>query len=90
MDFNFKKKVTSAMRKLVGDGAATTIIFTANHRALRHCIASRTSRHAEEQIRMAFNQIFDLVKDKYPAIYQDSVVEFIEGQNEISFTNAKV
>lgn len=35
-DFTEKKKVTSALRRMLPEGRTNTIIFTANHNALRH------------------------------------------------------
>src|SRR5437879_4541977 len=35
MDFAIKKKITSALRRIMPDGIATSIIWTANHRTIR-------------------------------------------------------
>ena len=88
--FDIKKKITSAMRRLAPCGLATNIIATYNHRALRHVIQQRTSRHAEEEIRVLFGLVFNIVKEKYPAIYQDAVVEYVDELPEVTFTNEKV
>jgi thymidylate synthase (FAD) len=71
-DFDKKKKLTSALRRLLPNGQANSIIFTANHRTLRQIIEARTSVHAEEEIRVVFAEIFNLLKDKYVAIYADA------------------
>jgi len=89
-DFAVKKKITSAMRRLLPNGQSNEIGFSVNLRSLRHTIALRTSRHAEWEIRVIFNQIFDLVMDRYPAIFQDSIVELVDGINEITFENNKI
>lgn len=89
-DFALKKKLTSAFRRVIGNGAANHIIATFNHRTLRHLIEQRTSRQAEEEIRIAFNQVFQLVKDRYPAIYADANVENVDGLDEITFIHSKV
>jgi thymidylate synthase (FAD) len=70
-DFNTKKKVTSAIRRMLPNGQGNHIIFTANHRALRHIIAMRTSEHAEEEIQVVFIEILKLLKERYPNIYED-------------------
>lgn len=70
-DFNTKKKVTSAIRRMLPNGQGNHIIFTANHRALRHIIDMRTSEHAEEEIRVVFIEILKLLKERYPNIYED-------------------
>ena len=58
--FSDKKKLTSAMRRLAPMGLATGIIMSANLRTWRHVIEQRTSRHAEEEIRLAFGLVYDV------------------------------
>ena len=70
-DFAKKKKGTSAIRRILPNGQANHIIFTANHRALRHIINMRTSQHAEEEIKEVFLQIKDILKERYKNIYED-------------------
>lgn len=91
-DFTLKKILTSAFRRLIGNGQVNHIIATFNHRALRNIIQLRTSRHAEEEIRIAFNQVFALVSGRYPALYKDAKLESTGGGGlaEITFTNEKV
>ena len=89
-DFATKKKLTSAFRRIVGNGIANHIECTFNHRALRHVIEMRTSRHAEEEIRIVFNSVFEQVVNRYPAIYQDAVSEVVDGIPEITFKHDKV
>ena len=90
LPFNLKKKLTSAMRRLAPLGLATSIMITANHRAWRHLIAMRTSRHAEEEIRLAFGMVFKSQAAAYPNIYQDAKVESVDGFDEITFANEKI
>jgi len=89
-DFSKKKKYTSAMRRIMPNGQSNEIGFSVNLRTLRQTIEARTSIHAEWEIRVIFNQIFELVKDKYPAIFADVKVEMLEGQNQITFKNKKI
>src|SRR5208337_4276110 len=42
MSFEQKKRVTSALRRILPDGIATNLIWTANHRTLRWVIEMRT------------------------------------------------
>ena len=70
-DFNEKKKVTSALRRVIGNGQANHILITANHRSWRHIIAERTSPHAEEEIREVVSMIARILKCTFPAIYAD-------------------
>lgn len=89
-DFKQKKLLTSAFRRVVGNGVANNIMATYNHRALRFLIVQRTSRHAEEEIRLVFNNLFDQLHERYPAIYGDAVFEVVDGMYEITFINEKV
>lgn len=71
--FGLKKIITSAMRRIVGNGQANHIVFTANHRALRHILVERTSIWAEEEIRVVFLNVFDILKNRYPNLYHDMI-----------------
>lgn len=88
--FGLKKILTSAFRRLVGNGQANHIIASYNHRSLRHLIELRTDRHAEEEIRVVFSEVFKKVVQRYPAIYGDASVETVRGIDEIKFANSKV
>lgn len=89
-DFGWKKKMTSALRRVLPEGRANAIFFSANHRALRHIIQMRTDRHAEEEVRRAFYPVFLAMKERYPAIYADGMVEMVDGLAEVRFAHEKV
>lgn len=93
-DFGKKKRLTSALRRILPEGRANTIIVTMNHRTLRHLIALRSSQHAEVEIREAFVQLYSIIKPVFPAIYGDGEVVFPEGDEsdipEIHFAYDKV
>lgn len=88
MPFHVKKELTSALRRLAPGGLTNTIIFTANHRTLRHLISSRTSEGAEEEIRILFHMIAMTLASMYPAIYQDMILE--DGEYTCKFENEKI
>ncbi len=71
MDFGAKKRVTSALRRVLPQGMANAIIWTANHRTIRHVVTMRTDESAEVEIRLVFDKVARIVKKKYPLIYQD-------------------
>lgn len=85
-----KKVLSSAFRRVIGNGQANHIIFTANHRSLRHEIEVRTAEGAEEEIRQVFGEdgIFGEVSRRYPAIYKDAQVEHKLGLAEVKFPTA--
>jgi thymidylate synthase (FAD) len=83
-DFDKKKKMTSALRRILPNGQSNEIGFSCNLRALRHMVQVRTSRYAEWEIRHVFNQIYNLTKEKFPLLYYGAKVKEIEGLLEIS------
>jgi len=89
-DFHLKKQLTSAFRRIVGNGVANNIAASYNHRALRHIIAARTNRGAEEEIRLLFNMVADQVQERYPAVYADMSRVMVDDHFEVTFENEKV
>lgn len=84
LPFDIKKKSTSAIRRIAPNGQSNEIGWSINLRALRHVIQMRTGRHAEWEIRLVFNQVYDIVVAKFPKIFCDATVEEIDGLKEIS------
>jgi thymidylate synthase (FAD) len=84
MPFDRKKKITSALRRLLPNGQSNEIGFSVNLRGLRHLVMLRTSRGAEWEIREVFGQIYRLVKDRYPAIFADAVEQEADGLLEVT------
>jgi thymidylate synthase (FAD) len=66
-----KKHKTSFMRRFAPDGVATGIVWTANERTLRHTIEARTDLGAEEEIRLLFGRIGELMRAEAPALFGD-------------------
>lgn len=83
-DFEKKKKLTSALRRIAPNGQTNEIGFTANLRSLRHLIMLRTSRHAEWEIRAVFEQVYNIMKAKYPLMFADAQEEIVDGILEVS------
>ncbi|GAA3694857.1 FAD-dependent thymidylate synthase [Nonomuraea antimicrobica] len=73
--FSEKKHRTSFMRRFAPEGVATGLVWTANVRTLRHTIEARTAAGAEEEIRMLFQRIGELMRKEAPALFGDYVVE---------------
>jgi thymidylate synthase (FAD) len=90
LPFSTKKKMTSALRRLLPNGQANEMGFSCNLRTLRNTLVMRTSEHAEWEIRLVFNQIADLVKAKYPALFADASTEEIDGLLKYTFANSKL
>jgi thymidylate synthase (FAD) len=83
MDFNRKKKITSAIRRIAPNGQTNEIGWSINLRALRHVIQMRTSRHAEWEIRRVMNQVYHAVKARYPLIFWGAKTKEIDGLLEV-------
>lgn len=69
--FKEKKVLTSLMRRLAPEGLATTIGATFNFRALRHVIVQRTAPGAEAEIRLVFDEVAKIAKERWPNLFQD-------------------
>ena len=69
--FAVKKEITSALRRLAPLGLSTDIIWTANVRTLRHVIEMRTATGAEEELRLVFNRVAEMMKAEAPNLFQD-------------------
>lgn len=82
MDFDLKKKLTSAIRRVAPNGQTNEIGWSVNVRALRHLIQMRTSRHAEWEIRLVFDQVASLVEDRWPMMLYGGKKEEVDGFNE--------
>lgn len=76
-DFALKKAKTSFMRRFAPDGVATSIVWGANVRTLRHVLEMRTSPAAEEEIRLVFNEVGLLMRDAAPHLFAD--YEVVDG-----------
>ncbi len=73
--FHEKKHKTSFMRRFAPDGVATGLLWTANIRTLRHTIEARTDSGAEEEIRLVFGKIGELMRAEAPALFSDYTIE---------------
>lgn len=71
-DFDTKKKLTSALRRFIPQGVANEIGWSVNLRALRHLIMLRTSPGAEWEIRRVFQDVYQIVRTRYPLMFHDA------------------
>ncbi len=69
--FSIKKEITSALRRLAPIGLSTDILWTANVRTLRHVIEMRTAPGAEEELRLVFDEVAQIMCDEAPNLFQD-------------------
>ncbi|HVC38397.1 MAG TPA: FAD-dependent thymidylate synthase [Candidatus Dormibacteraeota bacterium] len=69
--FHVKKEVTSALRRLAPIGVSTDLIMTMNLRTLRHVVEMRTDPGAEEELRLIFRRIGEIMKEEASGVFQD-------------------
>jgi thymidylate synthase (FAD) len=69
--FHVKKEVTSALRRLAPIGVSTDLIMTMNLRTLRHVVEMRTAPGAEEELRIIFGRLGEIMMEEAPGIFQD-------------------
>lgn len=73
MKFDDKKAWTSALRRMLPDGIATNIVWSANHRALRWVLEMRTAPGAEVEMRYVFDKVGEILQRDYPLLYSDFI-----------------
>ena len=69
--FHVKKEVTSALRRLAPIGVSTDLIMTMNLRTLRHVVEMRTAPGAEEELRLIFGRIGEIMVEEASGVFQD-------------------
>jgi len=83
--FNFDKRkaITSAIRRIAPNGQSNEIGMSCNIRALRHVVQLRTARFAETEIRDVYAQIYRLVKEDFPTIFYKAKTKIYDGIPEV-------
>ncbi len=69
--FHVKKEVTSALRRLAPIGVSTGLIMPMNLRTLRHVVEMRTDPGAEEELRVIFGRIGEIMVEESSGVFQD-------------------
>ncbi len=77
--FRKKKTTTSAMRRIAPIGLATTIGWSANIRTVRWVLEMRTDPSAEEEMRLVFGKVGEVVTSRYPHLFGNFTVEMVDG-----------
>jgi thymidylate synthase (FAD) len=85
INFDRKKKLTSALRRIAPNGQTNEIGFTVNLRALRFIIQKRTDRAAEWEIRHVFAQVYEIARGIVPTLFCDAKVESFSGLPQVTF-----
>jgi len=69
-----KKRAREAARAVLPNMTPTAIVVTGNHRSWRHFIELRATEHADAEICELAVEVFKLLRDLTPAIYQDKAL----------------
>lgn len=88
--FEKKKVITSAMRRIAPEGLATNIGWSANPRTIRWVLEMRTHKSAEEEIRLVFGKVGEIVTERYPNLFGDFEVEMVDGLPYYKPANSKI
>lgn len=69
--FTARKQARGAARGLLGNALCTSMVWSANIRAIRNCIEQRASPHADAEIRVLFNKIYEESSKICPEYFND-------------------
>lgn len=90
LSFEKKKEYTSAARRVLPIGMSTNMGWSANIRALRTILEQRTNPSSEEEIRILFSKVAEVVFPKYPWLFSDYTVEMVNDIPWYKTENSKV
>ncbi len=88
--FDVKKRLNTIIRRIFPEGMATDIGWSCNIRTLRHLLETRTSRHAEEEVRYVFGKIGEKVVHRFPNLFSDYKIEEVNGLPEYTTEFEKI
>lgn len=83
LNFDYKKKVTSAARRIAPNGQSNEIGFSINLRAIRHFIQLRTAAGAEWEIRLIGQQVYELLQSRFPLLFHGAKTRLVNGLIEV-------
>lgn len=69
--FTARKQARGAARGMLGNALCTSMVWTANIRALRGCIEQRANPAADAEIRILFNRIYEEALNVVPEYFDD-------------------
>lgn len=79
LDFDRKKRLTSAIRRIAPNGQSNEMGMSLNIRAIRQTIQVRTAAAAEREIREIFSQVYYLIKNRFPTIFHGARTRPFDG-----------
>ena len=86
-----RKRVNQTARSLLPNEAETFMVITGNVRALRHVINMRANEHAETGIRSLFFNVYQVVNEAAPMLFNDfEVIDIPDGTHAVKTLYPKV
>jgi len=79
----FLRFVRSAARSILPNATATTLVFTANARALRHFLKLRGGIEGDVEMRKVAAQLLHLMQKEAPPLFSDFYTETLEDGSQI-------
>lgn len=70
-----RKQARGAARGLLGNALSTSMVWSANIRALRNVIEQRASAFADAEIRLLANRVYEKAKFVCPEYFSDYIIE---------------
>lgn len=80
-----RKQAREAARAVMPNATETQIIVTGNLRAWRHFISVRATEHADAEMCAAAVQVAWILKQRFPAVFQDMHLKVLEDRDVIYF-----
>lgn len=65
-----RKQARGAARGLLGNALSTEMVFSANMAQWKRMVALRAHDAADAEIRLAFNDVFDIMAERWPHVWQ--------------------
>jgi thymidylate synthase (FAD) len=64
--FTARKQARGAARGILGNALMTELIFSASLDQWKWMLKLRANKHADAEIRVVFNEVFELLNEKFP------------------------
>lgn len=88
--FDLRKFARGKARNILPHGLETRGVWTNNIRGFRWFLELRSERHAEPEVRLLANKIYEAIKPIAPVYFEDFTSEIVNGIPELKPTHSKI
>ena len=67
--FTARKQSRGAARGILGNALATEMLYTTSLKNWQHIIKMRASEAADAEIRVVFNEVYELLSNRWPEMF---------------------